>query len=297
MDANYIAAIINSVFRSTTPILLAALGSAICGKVGVFNVALEAQMLIGCFTSVAVDYFTSNVVLAVLAGILSGGLVAVIVAVLQVKYQAADMVIGTSLNLLVTALTSFLLYMVFGVRGMLSDDRIIPLHKINLPGALRETFIGKCLSNLTFIDYGCYIVAILTFVYLYKTVKGYRVLSVGMNKAAAESLGTPGTKVQMWTVIVSGLMCGLGGTALAMGQVTLFSENMSSGRGFIAMAAASMGMNHPIITIASSLFFGACQALGTALQSSIKSQITQAIPYIGTVIALVIFSKRLQEKK
>ncbi|MGF0040146.1 ABC transporter permease [Peptoniphilaceae bacterium SGI.131] len=296
MPLNYIAQIINSVFRSTSPILLVALGSAICGKVGVFNVALEGQMLIGCFVSIVVNYFTSNVLLSVLAGILSGGLIALIVAVLQVKYKGPDMVIGTSINILVAAMTSYLLFIVFGLRGKLADKRIIPLGKLNID-ALKDTFIGRMFADLTIIDYACYFIAILIFIYLYKTVQGYRVLSVGLNKTAAESLGTKGTKIQMLAVIASGLLCGLGGVVLSMGQVTLFTENMSAGRGFIAMAAASMGMNHPIITIFSSLFFGICQALGTALQGSIKSQITMAIPYIGTVVALVIFSKRLQKNK
>ena len=102
MNAAYIASIINSTLRSTTPILLAALGCAICSRVGVFNIALEAQMLIASFFSIVVDYFTANVWLSVLAGIVSGSLVGLIVAVLQVKYRAADMVIGTSLNLLVS---------------------------------------------------------------------------------------------------------------------------------------------------------------------------------------------------
>ncbi len=296
MNSMYIAQIINSIFRSTTPILLVALGSAICGKVGVFNVALEGQMLIGCFVSIAVNYYTSNVLLSVLAGSAAGVLIALIVAVLQVKYEGPDMVIGTSVNLLVTAITSYLLYMVFGVRGKLADSRIVPLDKLNIPW-LADTWMGKALADLTILDYTCYVVALLIFIYLYKTVQGYRVLSVGLNKSAAESLGTKGTKIQMLVVAASGLLCGLGGVALAMGQVTLFTENMSAGRGFIAMAAASMGMNHPVITIFSSLFFGVCQALGTALQGYIKSQITMAVPYIGTVIALVIFSKRLQKRK
>ena len=108
MNSAYIASIINSTLRSTTPILLAALGCAICSRVGVFNVALEAQMLIACFTSIAVNYYTADVFLSVLAGVLSGALVGAVVAVLQVKYKAADMVVGTALNLLVGAITTFL---------------------------------------------------------------------------------------------------------------------------------------------------------------------------------------------
>lgn len=297
MNSAYIASVLNSTLRSTTPILLAALGCAMCSQVGVFNVALEAQMLIACFASIAVNYYTESVILSVLAGILSGALVGAVVAVLQVKYKAADMVVGTALNLLVGAVTTFLLYLLFGLRGKLVDNRLVSLHKINLPVIQDIPFLGRMLENLTLIDYGAYLIAIVLFVYLFKTVAGYRTLSVGINKAAAESLGTRATRIQMEMVILSGALCGLGGTVLSMGQVTMFTENMTSGRGFIAMAAASLGMSHPLLTIASSLFFGLCQGIGLAIQNVVKAQLTNTLPYIATIVALVIFSKRGAAKK
>ena len=292
MNSAYIASIINATLRSTTPILLAALGSAICDRVGVFNVALEAQMLIATFVSIAVNFFTGNVLLSVLAGVASGALVGLIVAILQVKYTAADLVVGTALNLLVGAITTFLLYLVFDLRGSLIDSRLVSLTKINLPVIRDIPFVGRMLENLTVIDYLCYVIAVILFVYLFKTVSGFRDLSVGINKTAAESLGTKATAIQMRMVVLSGALCGLGGVALAMGQVIMFTENMTSGRGFIAMAAASLGMAHPLLTIVSSLFFGLCQSIGLALQNVIKAQITTAIPYIATIVALVVFSKR-----
>ncbi|WP_455580912.1 ABC transporter permease [Dysosmobacter sp.] len=297
MNSAYIASIINSTLRSTTPILLAALGSAICSRVGVFNIALEAQMLVACFFSIVVNYFTGSVLLSVLAGVLSGALVGAVVALLQVKYKAADMVIGTSLNLLSGGITTFLLYMIFDVRGRLVDERLVPIYKINLPVIRDIPFLGRVLENLTVLDYLCYVIAIILFVFLFKTVAGYRTLSVGINKSAAESLGTKATRIQMEMVVLSGALCGLGGTALSMGQVTMFTENMTSGRGFIAMAAASLGMSHPLLTIVSSLFFGLCQGIGLALQNVIKSQLTTALPYIATIVALVIFSRRTASPK
>jgi simple sugar transport system permease protein len=297
MNITYVASVINSTLRSTTPILLAALGCAICSRVGVFNIALEAQMLIACFFSIVVNYYTANVYLSVLAGVLSGALVGLVVAVLQVKYKAADMVIGTSLNLLVGGATSFLLYLIFGLRGKLVDNRLVSLSKINLPIIRDIPFLGRVLENLTIIDYLSYIIAVVLFVYLFKTVSGFRTLSVGINKSAAESLGTKATRIQMRMVVLSGALCGLGGTVLSMGQVTMFTENMTSGRGFIAMAAASLGMSHPLLTILSSLFFGLCQGIGTALQNVIKSQLTMTLPYIATIIALVVFSGRTHSSK
>lgn len=297
MSGEYLATIIHSVLQSTSPILIVALGSTVCAQVGIFNVALDAQMLMGCFTSIVVNYFTGNVFLAMLAGMLGGMLVSAIVALLQVKYKAADMVVGTALNLLVSGLTSFMLYKIFNIRGTLKDEKLVSMIKVNFPGISNIPVLGTILNGLTILDYLSYVIAIIIFIWLYKTVSGYHYQAVGINKEAAESLGTKGTNVQMKAVLLSGILCGLGGVALAMGNVTMFTENMTSGRGFMAMAASSMGMNHPLTVIFTSLFFGACQGLGIVLQSSIKSQLTNAIPYIGTIIAMVISSSRKKRAK
>lgn len=292
MNSTLLAVIINSTIRSTTPVLLAALGSAICSKVGVFNIALEGQILIACFTAIVVNFYTANVYIAVLSAVLSGAIIASLVSILQVKYKAADMVIGTSLNLLVSGITSILLFTLLGVKGSFSSPKLVVLPKIKLPIISDIPFIGRVFENLTIIDYLSYIIAILIFIYLYKTVQGFRVQSVGENKQAADSLGIKSLKIQMLTVIASGALCGLGGAVLSMGQVILFTENMSAGRGYIAMASASMGQNHPLLVIISSLFFGFCQALGVSLQNIIPSQITFSFPYIGTIIALSVFGRK-----
>ena len=153
------------------------------------------------------------------------------------------------------------------------------------------------MEQLTFIDYLSYLLAVLMFVYLFKTVQGFHVQSVGKNKEAAGSLGVKTLRIQILAVLVSGALCGLGGSVLCMGQVTLFTENMSSGRGYIAMASSNMGQTHPLFIILSSLFFGFCQALGVSLQNVIPSQLTLAIPYIATIIALSIFGSRTLKKK
>ena len=297
MNANMLAVIINSTIRSTTPVLLAALGSAICSRVGVFNIALEGQILIGSFVAIVANYFTGNVYIAVLCGVLAGVAVASLVAVLQVKYQAADMVIGTSVNLLVGGLTSVLLNTILGVKGSFSSPELKALPKINIPVIRDIPFVGRVLEQLTFIDYLSYLLSVLMFVYLFKTVQGFHVQSVGKNKEAAGSLGVKTLRIQILAVLVSGALCGLGGSVLCMGQVTLFTENMSSGRGYIAMASSNMGQTHPLFIILSSLFFGFCQALGVSLQNVIPSQLTLAIPYIATIIALSIFGSRTLKKK
>lgn len=297
MNWSFIAVIINSSIRSTTPVLFAALGSALCSRSGVFNIALEGQMLISCFFSIVVNYYTGNVVLAVAAGVLAGALIGLIVAVLQVKYNAADMVIGTSINLLVGALTAILLNIILGVQGSFKSPDLKSLAKIELPLIKDIPVLRVIFQNLTILDYLAYAIAILTFVFLFKTVAGFRVLSVGVNKEASESLGIKAIRTRMLMVILSGALCGLGGAVLSMGQVTLFTENMTSGRGFIAMAAASMGQNHPLYIMGSSLFFGLAQAAGSTMQNVVPSQLTMTIPYIATIIALTVFSSRTNRQK
>jgi len=289
MDTNFIFAVLNSAIRSTTPIMMAALGSSICNRAGVFNVALEGQMLIGSFTAIAVNWFTHSIFLSVICGILSGGVVASLVALLQVKYKAADMVIGTSINLLVGAFTAIMLYVLFGVKGSFKNPALLTLPKISLPVISSIPYISTLLRNFTILDYLSYVVAVIMFIYLFHTVHGYHLISVGVKSEAAESMGISSLSYRMGAVIVSGLLCGFGGVALSMGQVTLFTENMTAGRGFIGMAACNLGRNNPVMIIVASLFFGFCDAFATVAQNRIPSQITMSVPYIATVVALIVF--------
>ncbi len=298
MSPEYIAAVINSTLRMTTPILFAALGSAVCSRIGVFNIALEGQMLIASFFAVVANYFTGSPFISVVAGVASAMVISLVVGILQVKYKAADMVVGTAINLFTGGLTSFLLFVIFGIKGTLNDPKLVPMERFNLPLINKIPFVGTIFDSLTFLDYFAYIMAILIFIYLFKTVAGFRALSVGINKEATESLGTKAERIQIGMVVFSGFLCGLGGVVLSIGQVTLFTENMTSGRGFMAMAAASLGMSHPLGCIAASLFFGFAQAFGNVLQTTgVKSQLTMMVPYVATIIALVIFAVKEKMKK
>ena len=122
-----------------------------------------------------------------------------------------------------------------------------------------------------------------------------------MNAEAARSLGTPVEKYQFWTMTLSGILCGLAGVLLSMGSVTLFIQNITSGKGYIAMTANNLGASHPLGVAAASLFFGVCQSLGSFLQQfGLRGQITGAIPYAATILASIISSvrvRRLKEKK
>ena len=290
INATYIATVLNSMIRMTSPILLAALTAAICNKVKVFNIGMEGTMMAGAFFSIVANYYTHSIFLAVLAGAASGLVISAINAICIIRFKASATVVGMAMNTLMTGATTYLLYVIFGVRGVFTDSSLLPLPRINLPIIKDIPFIGKVLANLTPIDYFAILLAVGMHIFLYKTVMGYRLRAIGINQKAARSLGTKVERDQFLTVALSGILCGLGGCVLSMGSVTLFIQNITAGRGYMAMAACNMGGSNPLGVLFASFFFGACQAIGNAMQNtSLKTQVTASIPYVATIVALMVF--------
>lgn len=297
MNDLYLAAVINTTFRYTTPVLFAALGSLFCTKAAVFNVALEGQLLAASFVAIVANYYTNNAFISMLAGVGAGAFIAWVVAVFQIKWKVRDMVVGTAMNLLVQSVTAFLMQVIFGSRGTVQGFGMVPLTKINPTFLKFSPFLYRMFEDLSTIDYLGYIVAIIIFLYFYKTVSGFHHLSVGISGTAADSLGINSQRIQIRAVVISGILCGFGGVVHAMGNVTVFAENMTSGRGFIAMGAASMAQSHSLVAIASSLFFGTMLSLSKTLQGYINSYFTEAIPYLCTVLAITIYGVIISIKK
>ncbi len=291
IDANYLAVVFNSTIRMMAPILFVALGSALCNRVFVFNIGLEGMMLTGAFAAIVANYYTHNVLLSMLAAMCASMLVALVAAVFMVKFKGAMLVVGVSINVLMAGLTTFLMQIIFGVKGAFVSTSLVSLPKINVSFLSGMPILKTMFGALTYLDLFAFVMAIVLYIFLFKTVSGFRLRSVGLNKTAAESLGIKAERLQIMTVVFSGLLSGLGGCLLTMGGVTMFAQNITAGRGFIAMAAANLGAAHPLGIIISSAFFGLAQSMANMLQnSSISTQLTMAIPYISTVIALAIYN-------
>lgn len=294
-DPNYVAVVINSTIRMTTPTLFVALGSALCSRAKVFNVALEGQMLVGAFSAIVANYATGSVPLSILAAIMVSMLLSFVVGFLQVQLKGSDMVVGTSVNLLASGATTFLLYVIFGVKGVFTSTKLVGIPKIRLPLVDGVPVLGTIFSQLTLLDYLSVVVALGMWFFLFRTVAGFRLRAVGMNQDATVSLGINAIRTKIAAVLFSGVLCGIGGSLLTLGQVTLYTENITAGRGFFAMAAASLGRAHPLGVVLSCFSFGFAEAIGFALQNSaVKSQLTMAIPYIVTVVALSLSSGKLR---
>ncbi|MBR2533329.1 MAG: ABC transporter permease [Erysipelotrichaceae bacterium] len=296
---SYISAIISSTLRMCSPILLCSLAAAICSKAGVFNIAMEGCMMVSAFFAIVVNYYSGgSVLLAILAGILSSMLISAVLAVLIIRLKASPVVAGMAINTMSGGLTTYLMYVFFHTKGLFQNPTLNGLSKLTPFFASAFPELAQMFYGLTTVDYLSWIIAILVQIFLYRTVIGYRIRAIGINPEAARSLGTPVEKYQFWTMTLSGIFCGLAGVLLSMGSVTLFIQNITSGKGYIAMTANNLGKSHPLGVAVASLFFGACQSLGSFLQQAgLKGQITGSIPYAATVLASVVSSIRYRRQK
>lgn len=287
------AQLLNSMARSVAPILLAALGGLLCARVGVFNVALEGLMLIGAFFAVVGSYYSGHAMVGVLAGVLAGMTFATLLAVLAVTFRGNEVVLGIALNLLASGLTAYLVRTMFGVEGLFQSDKIRPIPIVSLGRLGDIPIVGPIVSGQIWIVYASWLLAIATFVLLFHTPLGLRMRGVGEQPRAAASLGVGVAKMQYTALIASGALCGLAGAQLSLGDVQLFATDMSAGRGWIAVVAVMLGQAHPFGVLGASVLFGFADAVGFRLQGqNLPSELTNAIPYVATLLALVLLQAR-----
>ncbi|WP_297487327.1 ABC transporter permease [uncultured Cetobacterium sp.] len=267
-----IISLIFATFRQAAPILITAIGGMFSEVTGVVNIGLEGMMLMGAFASAVVSYYTGSWVLGIIGGALAGGLIALIHAIISIKYKGNQTVSGVAINLFASGFTIFMLRVLFEQAS-------------NSPVATRIPVIFN-FSLLTYIIYG---IAIWANYFLYKTVTGLRMRAVGEYPLAADTVGISVDKVRYFGVVMSGVFAGLGGTYLAIGALSQFSKEMSAGRGFIALAALVFGKWKPKGVLFASLLFGFADASQTLIQQHvhfIPPQFIQMIPYILTLLAL-----------
>ncbi len=295
MSGLFDVALLNSTVRMIAPILLAALGGLLCDRVLVFNIVLEGNMLIGAFVGVAVSYYTGSSLIALAAAMLAGMLFSLLLALFVVTLKGDPIVVGIAMNMLASGLSTFLLRSLFGVKGQFSSPRIVGLSDLQIPLLKDIPILGDIFSGHSWIVYLSWILAILAYFFLFRTPFGLRMRGVGQNAEAAGTLGVNVSLVRYIVLAISGMLVGIAGVQLSLGQVTLYVENMSAGRGWIAVVAVMLGNAHPLGVFIASLLFGFSDALGFRLQgSSLPSQIALILPYAVTLAA--VFVKQARKK-
>ena len=272
-------ALVNSAVQAMTPILLATLAGVLCGRVGVFNMAMEGQLLVGAFAGVAGSYFLGSAWGGVTVAVVATVVFSLILAYGATLFRGDPVVICIGMNLLASGLTAYLLREMFGVSGTFSAPGIIGLEKIRIEAINATPWIGWIFSRQTAITWIAWLLVTLVTIVMFRTTLGLRLRGVGEDASAAEAMGVDVLRYRVVAVLTGGAMTGLGGAQLSLGGVDVFSEDMSAGRGWIAVVAVMLGRNHPLWASLACVLFGAADALSVRLQGQgLPNQLTDVLP-------------------
>ena len=282
--------------RSATPVALAGLGGLMTEHAGIMNIGMDGMILLGAFTAVAVSFLTGSVTLALLAAITVGILAGLFFALFVVKFRSDEFIIGTALNILADGLTVFLLWAIFGVRGTLRTDYGLP--NVQLPLVEKIPFLVEVLSGNSLFVYVTWALVALMWILVYRTPYGFWVRAAGEQPGTLRTAGINPDRVKWASSLLCGAFCALAGAQLALGNVTMFSEGMSSSRGYVAFACVIFGGANPAKVYLAALMFGFFDALGYRLQEyEISANLTAMIPYVITVVMMVYVVVRSSRKK
>ncbi|HLH51902.1 MAG TPA: ABC transporter permease [Roseiarcus sp.] len=285
--------LIHSAVQAITPILLAALAGSLCARAGVFNVALEGKILIGAFAAVVASYYTQSATGGVAAAMIAAMVFSLILAYGATVFRGDHVVICIGMNLLASGLTAYLLRVLFGVSGVFSDPAIVSLGKIRIPAIRDIPIIGWGFFSQTVVTWIAWGLVVAISLILFRTPIGLRLRGVGEQPDAAETLGVDVTAYRIAAVIAAGGLCGLAGAQLSLGAVSVFAEDMSAGRGWIAVVAVMLGRANPIYVAGACALFGLADAMSVRLQGEgLPNQLTDISPYAVTLAALVISHRK-----
>ena len=268
-------------------LLLPALGGVISERSGVVNIAMEGMMLAGAFFGVVADLAWHNPWLATLVAIIAGGLMALIHAVVSIRFRADQIVSGIAINIFAAGLTVFLVNRIYGLQdvGHVGQSELLPI--FNVPGLDRIPFIGQVVFQQNVVVYAALILLVVVHVVLFRTRLGLRIRAVGEHPQAADTAGINVYAIRYGAVVTSGLLSGLAGAFLAIGVSNTFVPNMTDGRGYIALAAMIFGKWTPFGAFVACLIFGLGQAIYDNNSTIHASQyLLSMLPYILVLVAL-----------
>ncbi|MDR1193044.1 MAG: ABC transporter permease [Peptococcaceae bacterium] len=283
--------------RVMIPLLLAALGGLLTKQAGIENIGLEGLMLIGCFSGFVVNYYTSNWIAGLIGGAVFTTLAALLFGVFVISLRAHEIVAGVAVNMLGLGVTTYLLRAIFGVKGSFTDPRIRGIPTLELGFLENVPVVGVIFSRQSIMVWiGLALVIAIHFL-LYHARFGYYIRAAGENPQALSTSGISLPRTRYITVLIHGVLCGLGGAYLSTGYLTQYVENMSAGRGFIAMAAIAFGGAKPMRVFFSAILFAFVESLSNRLQLvEVPSYFALMIPYVVTVIVLAVTSWREKQK-
>jgi general nucleoside transport system permease protein len=280
------SALIAAMLRFATPLVFGALGGIICERSGVINIGLEGMMLMGAFFGIFGADLTASWVVGALIGMAAGGALAVVHALFSIQFRADQVVSGFAMNLLALGITGYVFIAHYGDQG--TPDQIPRVPVVTLPGIEEIPFVGDAIGRASLLTWLALLLVPLLALFLFRTPRGLRLRSVGEKPRAADSVGIPVIRTRYLAVIASGLLAALGGVYLSIAFLGSFSQNLTAGRGYIALAAVIFGAWRPAGALAAALLFGFSSALAQRLPAFSESTavLFQALPYVLTLIVV-----------
>jgi ABC-type uncharacterized transport system permease subunit len=276
-----------STLQYATPLGFAAIGGVLCERSGVVNIGLEGMMLMGAFFGIWAAAWSGTWTVGLLVAMVAGGGLAAVHAVFSIHLRADQIVIGTAMNFLALGITGYVFIDIYGDQGTPANVSMVP--QISLPGIRSIPGIAGVFGSLNMMTWLLFAIIIAMHVVLFHTPIGLRIRAVGEHPRAADTVGISVFGIRYAAVIGSGMLAALGGAYLSIGFVGSFDQNMTAGRGFIALAAMIFGKWRPFGAFGACLLFGFASGLADRLQSSanVSVNLLSTLPYVLTLIALV----------
>ncbi|HEX7300078.1 MAG TPA: ABC transporter permease [Solirubrobacteraceae bacterium] len=280
------SALIAATLRYATPLVFGALGGIVSERSGIVNVGLEGMMLTGAFFGIFGADLLDSWFLGLLVGMAAGAVLAFVHAFFSINLRADQVVSGMAINFLALGVTGYIFLDHYGDQG--TPDNVARVPDVSLPVVKDIPFVGDAIGKASLLTWIALIGVVALAVFLFRTPRGLRLRSVGEHPRAAETVGISVTRTRYVAVIASGALAAMGGAYLSIGFVGSFNQNMTAGRGFIALAAVIFGNWRPGGALAAALLFGFSSALAQRLPTFSPSGavLFQALPYVLTLIAV-----------
>ena len=280
-----------STIRNSTPLIFAALGGMFSERSGVVNIGLEGLMLISAFAGVVGAHLTGSALVGLGFGIAAGLFFALIHALMCITFEADQIISGTAIILLALGGTGFLMVQIFGSGG--TSPRVPGFEDVAIPLLSDIPLIGPALFNQSLLVYLMYLLIPITWFVVFRTPFGLRLRATGEAPEAVDTAGVSVIRMRYYGVALSGILAACGGVYLSMGILSAFTEGMTNGRGFIALAALIFGRWNPIGAAGAALLFGFALAVTYQVpQEVIPIEFIQMLPYVLTIVALAAFGGR-----
>lgn len=283
---DFVLSLLAGAIRVTIPIAFAALAGMLSERSGIINMGLEGMMLFGSFFAVVGSYITGSAWLGLVFAMAAGAVVGLVMAIFTIGFKCEHILAGVAVNILASGLTIVLLQMIWETRGKSSE--VDGLGVVSLPIINQIPIVKNLIGSISPLFYILILCVFLVWFVVYRTPVGLRIRVIGDNPFMAGSMGIKVYKYQYLSLMVSGMIAALGGAYLSIGDINMFSKEMVSGRGYIALSMVILGGWHPVGVAACGLIYGVAQSLQLRLQGvSIPPQLVQMLPYVITILVLL----------